>query len=276
MAYKNGFISVTCHNAFCRCRRLLKRWNDRRVKSECDIIQVDRLECRITQHNWAFEKERAQDILRYWRLSSERNPSLYDGRILLAQRIEADLSDAERILRVDFFETSFSAFIAWRDFGWPDKTVFNCFSQAAVCAREGAFLLGQMALDHSNAGAFYFPCGNPDLSDVCPSGMVDLRASLIRELREETGLEASEGQEARDWVIVFDGQRAACIRRFDWPVAHKALKERVDAFLSAQSQPELAGVVFLKDPAALEEIALPPFMKIYLNSAFRSAAGMNF
>ena len=91
------------------------------MKSECDIIQVDRLECRITQHNWAFEKERAQDILRHWRLSSERNPSLYDGRILLAQRIEADLSDAERILRVDFFETSFSAFIAWRDFGWPDK-----------------------------------------------------------------------------------------------------------------------------------------------------------
>lgn len=246
------------------------------MKSGSDIIQVDRLECRISNYNWAFEKECAQNILDHWRACSQRNPSLYDGRILLAQRIEANLNDTERVLCVDFFETSFSAFMAWRDFGWPDKTIFNCFSQAAVCARGGAFLLGQMNLDHSNAGAFYFPCGNPDLSDVRPSGSVDLRASLIRELREETGLEASEGQEARDWIIVFDGQRAACIRRFDWPVEHTALKERVDAFLSAQSQPELSGVVFLKDPAALEQIFLPPFMKIYLDSAFRSAAGMNF
>ncbi|NBT96327.1 MAG: NUDIX hydrolase [Methylocystaceae bacterium] len=246
------------------------------MKSRSDIIQVDRLECRISNYDWAFEKDRAQDILGHWRACTQRNPSLYDGRILLAQRIEADLSDAERVLRVDFFETSFSAFMAWRDFGWPDKTIFNCFSQAAVCAREGAFLLGEMGSDHSNAGAFYFPCGNPDLSDVRPSGAVDLRESLIRELREETGLEAREGQEARDWIIVFDGQRAACIRRFDWPVAHTALKKRVDAFLAAQSQPELSGVVFLKDPAALEQISLPPFMKIYLHSAFRSAAGMNF
>ncbi len=257
-------------------RRLIKRWNDRRMKSRCDIIQVDRLDCRITKYDWAFEKDRAQDILDHWRICSQRSPSLYDGRILLAQRIEADLSDAERVLRVDFFETSFSAFMAWRDFGWPDQTVFNCFSQAAVCTHEGAFLLGQMGLDHSNAGAFYFPCGNPDLSDVRPSGRVDLRASLIRELREETGLEASQAQEARDWCIVFDGQRAACIRRFDWPLAHETLKKQIDAFLSAQSQPELSGVVFLKDTAAVAEIALPPFMKFYLDAAFKSAAGMNF
>ena len=246
------------------------------MQAEGDIIQIDRLDCRITHLSWAFEKERAQEILSHWRTCCQRNPSLYDGRVLLAQRVEADLSNHERVLRVDFFETSFSAFMAWRDFGWPDKTVFNCFSQAAVRACDGAFLLGQMGLDHSNAGACYFPCGNPDLSDVRSSGAVDLRESLIRELYEETGLEACEGQEAPYWTVVFDGQRAACIRRFDWLVAEKILKERVDNFLSAQSQPELSRILFLKDLAALELISLPAFMKTYLAYIFKSAAGMNF
>lgn len=77
------------------------------MQAEGDIIQIDRLDCRITHLSWAFEKERAQDILSHWRTCCQRNPSLYDGRVSLAQRVEADLSNHERVLRVDFLKPLF-------------------------------------------------------------------------------------------------------------------------------------------------------------------------
>ena len=92
-------------------------------------------------------------------------------------------------LKGEYFETDFAAFLAWRDFGFPDRTVANAFSMAALVAADGAFLLGEMAAHTANAGAIYFPAGTPDPNDVF-DGKVDLAASAMRELEEETGIAA--------------------------------------------------------------------------------------
>ncbi len=43
------------------------------------------------------------------------------------------------------FETDFASFVAWRDWNFPDRDVFNVFAMAAVRAADGGYLLGQMA-----------------------------------------------------------------------------------------------------------------------------------
>jgi len=78
-------------------------------------------------------------------------------------------------------------FLAWRDWGFPDKDVFNGFGMGALRCADGAFVMGEMAGHTANAGRVYFPAGTPDLDDI-DGGMVDIVGSVTREVEEETGL----------------------------------------------------------------------------------------
>ena len=90
-------------------------------------------------------------------------------------------------LSADYFETDFASFLAWRDWGFPDKDVFNGFGMGALRASDGAFVLGEMAGHTANAGRIYFPSGTPDLDDI-RDGTMDIAGSVAREVEEETGL----------------------------------------------------------------------------------------
>ncbi len=230
------------------------------------IFEVDRLDCRLVPHHWDFAQARAAEIDRRWAERLRENPALYDGPVLLACRAEIVLEGDRRALQLDAFETRFSRFLVWRDFGWPDKGVFNCFAMPAVRASDGAFLVGEMAPGHSSAGQLYFPGGTPDLSDVTECGRVDLAGSLVRELEEETGLSAVEGVAAPEWTVIFDAQRIACIRQLHWPAPGRAICERVRAFIAAEAAPELSDAHML-GPGPHTDPRLPPFMVDYLAHA---------
>jgi 8-oxo-dGTP pyrophosphatase MutT (NUDIX family) len=236
------------------------------VTARTVIFEVDRLDCRLVQHRWAWAQAQAQEIDRHWAERLQRNPSLYDGPVLLACRAEIVPDEAGATLRIDAFETRFSRFLGWRDFGSPDTSVFNFFAMPAVRSQDGAFLAGEMGPAHSTAGRVYFPAGTPDPSDVVEGLTVDLAGSLVRELREETGLPADEGVEAPGWLVIFDGQRIACIKEIGWPAPAEALGARVRAFLSAEAKPELSDAVLLR-PDDRDEPRLPPFMAAFLARA---------
>jgi len=241
------------------------------VTTNLRIVDVDRVDCRLVAHRWAFAHARESDIDLHWAARRRENPSLYDGPVLLACRAEVAMRHGARVLRLDAFETRFSRFLAWRDFGWPDETVFNCFSMPAVRSSDGAYLVGEMGADHSCAGQIYFPGGTPDPSDVTADGAVDLTGSLIRELAEETGLPAADGVAAPGWTIVFDRQRVACLKRIDWPAPASEVAARARGFLSAETRPELAGVHMISSARALDDPRLPAFMVGLLSRALGAA-----
>jgi 8-oxo-dGTP pyrophosphatase MutT (NUDIX family) len=230
------------------------------------IYDVDRLDCRLVSHRWAWAEAQAEAIERHWAERRRVNPSLYDGPVLLACRAEIVEEQGETVLRVEAFETRFSQFLGWRDFGWPDRGVFNFFAMPAVRARDGAFLAGKMGPGHSAAGQVYFPAGTPDPSDVVDGATVDLSGSLVRELFEETGLRAAEGAEALRWLVIFEGQRLACIKEIAWPATADELGARVRAFLAAEAKPELADAVLLR-PGEVGAPTLLPFMNAFLARA---------
>lgn len=231
-----------------------------------ELLRVDRLDCALEAHDWDFDSRRRDEIDAHWAKLVAAKPLLYDGRMFLARRIEAEIDAARRrVFSVSFFAMRFSRFLAWRDFGFPDRTVYNCFSMAAVRSADGAFLLGEMAAHTANAGAKYFPSGTPDPSDVTPTGAVDLDGSLERELMEETGISIKEMRPRDGWTIVLAGQRAACVKVLASAEPASALEARVQRFLAAETLPELAKPHMIARRAQLSDPHIPDFIRVFLD-----------
>jgi hypothetical protein len=223
------------------------------------ILTAQRVEAALSPYRFALDLDQADRVDAYWREKTQANPSLYDGPVLLAHEIDA----TPNRLSLRFFETRFSRFMYLRDYGFPDPRAYNCFSMAALRSCDGAFLLGEMCRGHSSEGKIYFPAGTPDPSDV-RGQEVDLFGSLVRELKEETGIDATEGVIAPDWTIVFESGRVACMKIIDHPQPAAAILARVRGFLAQEAQPELSGAVMISRRDQLDDPRMPLFMQVFL------------
>jgi 8-oxo-dGTP pyrophosphatase MutT (NUDIX family) len=216
------------------------------------LLEVAELDLSLEARPWPFAQSEAQRIAAHWRKRQAHSPHIFNGRVLLLGRHALETrADGATALRGAFFEVDFAAFLAWRDFGFPDRSTFNCFSAAALLSSDGAFLLGEMAAHTANAGSIYFPAGTPDLNDVF-EGRVDLAASVARELAEETGLSLDAVACAPSWTLVYDPPHVACIKvmRLDEP-AEKA-KSRIEAFLAKDPLAELSRIHVVRRPEDLD------------------------
>jgi 8-oxo-dGTP pyrophosphatase MutT (NUDIX family) len=206
------------------------------------ILEVAELDLRLAPFDWPFASERACEIEAHWEERAKAQPSLFNGRVLLMSRHAFETrADGKIVLRGAYFETDFAAFLAWRDFGFPDASVCNGFSMAALRGTDGAFLLGEMASHTSNAGAIYFAAGTPDTQDIV-GDRVDLMANLTRELEEETGIAARETTYGASWIVVDAPPRIACIKIMRLGVPAATGKARIEEFLARDPRAELSAV----------------------------------
>jgi len=204
------------------------------------VVEVDAVDCTMEQKPWAFAVERRNEIAAHWAEALRRKPKMFDGRVLLQHRgaVEQD-PDGRRVFRGAYLETDFSAFLAWRDFGFPEAGVRNGFGMAALSSADGAFVLGEMAAHTANAGRIYFASGTPDPGDI-RDGRVDIEGSVRRELAEETGLLPGAVSFDPGFTLIMDRVRVGFMKRVRSPECAEALVARIHAFLATEREPELA------------------------------------
>jgi 8-oxo-dGTP pyrophosphatase MutT (NUDIX family) len=222
------------------------------------VVRIDRAELRFAPRPWPFAQARRAEIDAHFAGLRRDKPDLWNGRVLLLH----EHAIAGAVLRGAYLETDFASFIAWRDWGWPDASMRNCFGQAALQAADGAFLLGVMAAHKMNAGRIYFPSGTPDPTDVVGSA-VDLAGSVLRELTEETGLTAADVEIDAGWHAVLAGARLAMFKTVRSPLPAAALRARILAHLAAEPQAELADMRIARGPADLDPM-MPEFIADFL------------
>ena len=231
----------------------------------CDIpiIPVETLALRIDREPWRFALERRAEIDAHFAALRRDTPQLWNGRVLLLRSGEI----VGGILRGAYLETDFASFISWRDWGFPDTSVRNCFPMAALRAADGAFLLGVMGAHTATAGQVYFPAGTPDPNDIVGDA-VDLDGGVMRELTEETGLTRADVTPETGWHATPLGQRIALMKVMQAPQEAEALRARILEFLASQAQPELSDIRIVRGVGDLDPM-MPPYVAAFLKSRWQ-------
>jgi 8-oxo-dGTP pyrophosphatase MutT (NUDIX family) len=224
------------------------------------IHRVSELDLRLEPQPWAFAEHRRTEIDAHFARRQREKPKLWDGRILLGR------NPAFRGNRfsADYFETGFAGFLAWIDWGFPDRGVFNGFGMGALRCADGAFVLGEMADHTANAGRIYFPSGTPDLDDISGSS-VDIAGSVEREVEEETGLTTQDYRAAEHWDCVVTASCIAMMQVLHVASTGEALAAKIEANLARQKSPELCAIHLVRDTADLTP-AMPDFVTAFLEA----------
>jgi 8-oxo-dGTP pyrophosphatase MutT (NUDIX family) len=224
------------------------------------IHRVTALDLAVEAWPWPFAEDRRAEIDAHFALKLREKPAMWNGRILLGRN---PVFTGEHF-SASYFETDFASFLAWRDWGFPDKGVFNGFGMAALQSADGAFVLGEMGQHTANAGRIYFPSGTPDLDDI-RDGAVDISGSVARELEEETGLAPADYRGEPHWHCVSTGAAVAMIRILRVDMPGEALRARIVGNLALQQAPELSGIHLVRSAADLTP-AMPHFVTAFIEA----------
>ena len=231
--------------------------------TEISVVRIDRLDLTFAPQPWLFADMRRGEIDAHFANLQRAKPALWNGRVLLLHRYGIESG----VFGGAFLETDFASFLAWRDWGCPEAGVANCFSMAALRASDGAYLLGAMGEHTAGAGMVYFPSGTPDPEDVT-GGMVDLHASVVRELAEETGLTAADVVAEAGWYSVLYGPRVAHMKILNARDPADVLRARIRAHLQREAEPELSDMVIVRRPADFDP-RMPIFVTAFLEHVWR-------
>jgi 8-oxo-dGTP pyrophosphatase MutT (NUDIX family) len=228
------------------------------------IFRVETLDLSVAPFAWPFAQARADEIAAHFAQVQREKPKLWNGRILLGRAPSFDGTH----FSAHYFEAEFASFLAWRDWGCPDREVFNGFGMGALRTSDGAFLLGEMGTDTSNAGRIYFPAGTPDLDDVS-DGKLDLAGSVMREIEEETGLLPADYRAAPHWDCVVSGAAIALMRTLQLDLPGEEVRARIEANLARQEHPELAAIHLVRSRRDLTS-TMPLFVTAFLEMQFEA------
>jgi 8-oxo-dGTP pyrophosphatase MutT (NUDIX family) len=221
-----------------------------------DVTEFD---CRVTGDGWPWAEANAGKIAAYWLEAVAEKPDLFDGEVLIATEVGIEKSrvvSQHSVIR-------YSALTYWRHLGFPRADAFNLFGAGVVVTSDGAVLLGRMGAHTANAGFTYLPCGTPDLDDVV-DGKLDVEGSIVRELVEETGLDAARLTPSDNKWISWDGPLFACARRYDLDLDATAAEEIVRSHLAAEAKPELENVFFVRSLGELPQLNVPAYAEALL------------
>jgi 8-oxo-dGTP pyrophosphatase MutT (NUDIX family) len=227
------------------------------------VVPIDRVVLRHALWEWPFAQERQHDIAAHFEKLRQQKPALWNGRVLMLR----DFAIEGGLFRGHCFETDFASLLAWRDWDFPDPAVRNSFAMGALRGSDGGFILGEMGAHTANAGKVYFAAGTPDPGDV-RGNTVDLEASVVREVEEETGLTPADYTVAPGWSTVLAGPRVAKMKLLQAHQPAGELRRRILDFLAAQERPELSDIHIVRGPKHLTE-RMPPYVTGFLRHVWR-------
>ena len=232
------------------------------MSSSQDVIRIETLDLSLADYDWAFARERRAEIAAHFAAAQKEKPALWNGRVLLMHQREF----AGTTLRGRYFETDFANFMALRDFGFPDRSVANCFALGMLQGSDGGYVLGVMGGHTMNGGRVYFPGGTPDPNDIVGT-RVDLEGSVRREVEEETGLASSYFDIDAGWHCVPGESLIALLKPMRARETADQIRARIMDHIASEKEPELAGATIVRSLADLND-KMPAFVQTFFRAIY--------
>jgi 8-oxo-dGTP pyrophosphatase MutT (NUDIX family) len=184
------------------------------------VEDVTTLDLRLEQVPWAFAQHDRPRIDAHWQSLSESNPSLWNGSILIARHVVL----GNGTLAARFALTDYASYVAWRDWGHPDKQACNVFGMPALKTSDDVLVFAEMSAHTLNAGKLYPPGGSLEQRDVKADATIDVLGSITIEVTEETGLDLTNAA-AGGLYVIRDGPRVAVMRQYQLPQTFSKLEQ---------------------------------------------------
>jgi len=223
-----------------------------------------------------------------------RAPHFWNGTVLLLRRSTARVSGgvlsggvlSGGVLSGEMWVSDFKSFAHWKDAGRPDADAFDCFGSIILRSAEGHVLLGRQRQGLS-AGQCYLPSGVIDDADIDPepgsgdmggyrrvgtgagvgvdaaagvaaamAGTVNIDRNVVREMAEETGLDACLLPRRPGYLLTRAGSLMSIGVVFDTGVPSADLRADILGHIARDPDPELADVIAIASPADFAGLAV--------------------
>ena len=218
------------------------------------VLKVKRCRLAVEPGTWDFAERRACEIDSHWQRRVEELPGVFNGTVHLMRRHAI----ADGVLDGAFVRADFKSYLYWRDRGRPDCGTVDAFGSALIRSADGALMLG-VQQKGINAGLAYPPGGFIDNRDVASDGAIDIEASIVRELAEETGLTLADVERTEGFYATFTGRLLSIGIEFRSKLAARDLTSLIARHIAGEAEPELGRIVAVRSPADSAKIAMPRY-----------------
>jgi hypothetical protein len=227
--------------------------------AEGKSVRIARCELAVSGEPWPFAERRREAIAERWERSRAARPKLFDGTVYLL----GACSLRQGAFTGTLLRTDFKSFLYWRECGYPEAGVRDGFGSSLIRSSDGGVLLGRQSEGNLNAGLAYPPSGMIDARDAA-GGVVDIEASIMRELGEETGLEPRDLARIPGYIFTAYGPFVSIAIEWRSALAAEVLRERILAHIRSQPVPELADAVIVRTREEIGDGAIPDYAKAML------------
>ncbi|PWJ89809.1 hypothetical protein C8D77_106132 [Mesorhizobium loti] len=218
------------------------------------ILPVDAVDVRLDPDPHPFALDNAEAIAENWQREIAANPALFDGTVVLLSQ----LAYRDNRLVGRCHAVTYSTFMLWRK-RRENSGAEHAYAHAVLVAGDNALVAIRMGLQTVNAGRVYFAAGSFEPVDF-RDGQVDVDFNMIREVREETGLDLSGAERGKHWHALSTNSGTVIFRRYHETAPADEIARRISAFVATEAEPEIEGPVIIRHAADLP-VGLSPHMK---------------
>jgi hypothetical protein len=222
-------------------------------------VRIARCELGVGGQPWSFAERMREEVAAHWQRSRAARPKLYDGTVYVLRAF----SLRQGAFTGTLLRSDFKSFLYWRECGYPEAGARDGFGSSLIRSSDGSVLLGRQSEGNLNAGLAYPPSGMIDARDAA-GGAVDIEASIVRELGEETGLEPCDLARMPGYILTVCGPFVSIAIEWQSVLPAEALRARILAHIRSQPAPELADVVIVRRREEIADGAIPAYAKAML------------